>query len=134
MPLPLAGHLNSAPVFGEVRCTRSLVLYVCFVDHCLSFVLFLLAIVLSVLLRYTDCDYPFDIVKFFLHLWTSALQIVSCMLYAICTYYPLCIIWSIGLSMPLRWTITFHSSVCCNREDDLDCCTVHVVFPGIYPD
>jgi hypothetical protein len=32
--------------------TRSLVLCVCFVDRCLSFVLFLLATVLSVLLRY----------------------------------------------------------------------------------
>jgi hypothetical protein len=36
------------------RCvTRSLVLCVCFVDRCLSFVLFLLAIVLSILLQYT---------------------------------------------------------------------------------
>jgi hypothetical protein len=33
------------------------VLYVCFVGHCLSFCTFLLAIVLSVL-RYTDFDYP----------------------------------------------------------------------------
>jgi hypothetical protein len=40
-----------------VRVSRSLVLYVCFVDRCLYFVLFLLAIVLSVLLRYTDSDY-----------------------------------------------------------------------------
>jgi hypothetical protein len=31
------------------------------------FVLFLLAIVLSVLLRYTDSDYPFGIFKLFLH-------------------------------------------------------------------
>jgi hypothetical protein len=36
--------------FSGVRVTRSLVLCVCFVDHCLSFHLFLLAIVLSVLL------------------------------------------------------------------------------------
>jgi len=47
-------HLRSPPVFSGVRVTRSLVLYVCFVDLCLSFcTLFLLAIVLSVLLRYT---------------------------------------------------------------------------------
>jgi hypothetical protein len=32
---------------------------------CTSFVLFLLAIVLSVLLRYTDSDYPFGILKLF---------------------------------------------------------------------
>ena len=30
-------HLNSPPVFSGVRVTRSLVLYVCFVDRCLSF-------------------------------------------------------------------------------------------------
>ena len=46
-------HLSSPPVFSGVRVTRSLVLYVCFVDRCLSVVLFLLAIALSVL-RYTD--------------------------------------------------------------------------------
>jgi hypothetical protein len=49
------------------RCvTRSLVLCVCFVDRCLSFVLFLLAIVLSVL-QYTDSDYPFDYLQTLLH-------------------------------------------------------------------
>ena len=37
----------------------------CFVDRC-PFVLFLLAIVLSVLLRFTDYDYPFAIFKLFL--------------------------------------------------------------------
>jgi hypothetical protein len=36
-----------------------------------NFVLFLLAIVLSVLLRYTDSDYPFDIFKLFLWLRTK---------------------------------------------------------------
>jgi hypothetical protein len=52
--LTLPEHLNSPLVFSGVRVTRSLVLYVCFVDRCLSFCIFLLAIVLSVLLRYTD--------------------------------------------------------------------------------
>jgi hypothetical protein len=46
-----------------VRGSRSLVLCECFVDRCLSF--FFLAIVLSVLLRYTDSDYPFGIFKLF---------------------------------------------------------------------
>ena len=55
----LPEHLSSPPVFSGVRVTRSLVVNVCFVDHCLSFILFLLAIVLSVLLPYTDSDYPF---------------------------------------------------------------------------
>jgi hypothetical protein len=36
----IPGHLSSLPVFSGVRVTRSLVLYVCFVDRCLSFCLF----------------------------------------------------------------------------------------------
>jgi hypothetical protein len=47
-------HPSSVPVFSGVCVTRSLVLCVCFVDHCLSF----FAIVLSVL-RFTDSYYPF---------------------------------------------------------------------------
>jgi len=57
--LTLAEHMSSHPVFSVVRVT---VLWVCFVDRCLSF--FLLAIVLSVL-RFTDSDYPFGIFKLF---------------------------------------------------------------------
>ena len=64
--LTLRDHLSSASVFSEVRVTRFLALCVCFVDRCLSFFLFLLKIVLSVLLRFTDSDYPFDIFKLFL--------------------------------------------------------------------
>jgi hypothetical protein len=48
--LTLPEHMSSPPVFSGVRVTRSLVLHVCFVDRCLPFCLFLLAIVLSVLL------------------------------------------------------------------------------------
>jgi hypothetical protein len=55
---------SSPPVFSGVRVTRSLVLYVCFVDNCLSFCPFHLAIVLSVL-RITDSDYSFGIYKLF---------------------------------------------------------------------
>jgi len=44
-----AQHLRSRSVVSGVRVARSLVLCVMFVDHCLTF--FLLAIVLSVLLR-----------------------------------------------------------------------------------
>ena len=47
--------------------TRSLVLCVCFVDRCLSFCTFLLVIVLSILLRLTDSDYPFGIFKLFFY-------------------------------------------------------------------
>jgi hypothetical protein len=35
--LTLPDHLSSPPVFSGVRVTRSLVLYVCLVDRCLSF-------------------------------------------------------------------------------------------------
>ena len=56
-------HLNSSPVFSGVRVTRSLVLYVYFVDRCLSFCTF------SSVLRYTDSDYPFGIFKLFLTLY-----------------------------------------------------------------
>ena len=37
---PLSEHLSSPPVFSGVRVTRSFVLYVCFVDRCLSFCTF----------------------------------------------------------------------------------------------
>jgi hypothetical protein len=58
--------MSSSLVFSGVRVTRSLILCVCFVDRCLSFVLFFMAIVLSVFLRYTDSDYPFSVFKLFL--------------------------------------------------------------------
>ena len=38
--LILPEHLSSPPVFSGGRVTRSLVLYVCFVDRCLSFCTF----------------------------------------------------------------------------------------------
>ena len=38
--LNLPEHLSSPPVFSEVRVTQSLVLYVCFVDRCLSCCIF----------------------------------------------------------------------------------------------
>jgi hypothetical protein len=56
---------SSPPVFSGVRVTRSYVLYVCLVDR-YHFVLVLLSIVLFVLLRYTDSDYPVGIFKLFL--------------------------------------------------------------------
>jgi len=63
--------------FGGVRVGQSFVLVEfvlgnllfsvqCFVDRCLSFVLFLLAIILSVLLRLTASNNRFGIFKLFL--------------------------------------------------------------------
>ena len=57
----LPEHLSSPVVFNVVRVTQSLVLCVYFVDPLfvlLYFLFLFLAIVLSVLLRYTDSDYP----------------------------------------------------------------------------
>jgi hypothetical protein len=38
--LTLPEHLSSPPVFSGVRVTQSLVVYVCFLDRCLSFCTF----------------------------------------------------------------------------------------------
>ena len=38
--LTLPEHMSSPPAFSGVRVTQSLVLYVCFVDRCLSFCTF----------------------------------------------------------------------------------------------
>ena len=59
-----AAHMSSPLVLSGVRVTRSLVLCVMFCGS--VFDLFLLAIVLSVLLRFTNSDYPFGIFKLFL--------------------------------------------------------------------
>ena len=64
--LTLPEHLSSPPVFIGVRVTRSLVLYVFCRSLFVPLYLFLLAIVLSVLLRYTDSDFPFGTFKLFL--------------------------------------------------------------------
>ena len=63
----LLEHLISPPVFSGVRVTRSFVLCVCFLDRCFALCPFsLLAIVLSVLRRYTNSDYLFGIFIFFI--------------------------------------------------------------------
>jgi len=57
--ITLQEHLSYPPVFSGVRVVRSLVFSMMF---CRSFfVLVLLTTVLSVLLRFTDSDYPFNI-------------------------------------------------------------------------
>jgi hypothetical protein len=68
---PSGAHVFT-PVFNGVRCTRSLVLCVCFVDRCLSFCTFSFGhcVVCSSYLRIliTDSDYSFGIFKLFLYL------------------------------------------------------------------
>ena len=58
-------HMSLPPVFSGVRVIRSSILYLCFVDHCCPFVLFILAILLPVFLLYTNSDYPFGIFELF---------------------------------------------------------------------
>jgi len=60
----LPEHLSSPPVFRGIRVNRSLVLYVCFVDRCLSFCTF--SFCHYVVCSYTDSDCPFGIFKLFL--------------------------------------------------------------------
>ena len=62
--LTLPVHPSSPPDFSGVHPTRSIVF--CVVFYRSLFVLFLLAIVLSILLWYTDFDYPLGIFKLFL--------------------------------------------------------------------
>jgi len=55
-------------IVSSVSVTRYLISCLCFVDRCLSFCTFSFGVtVLSVILRYTDSDYPFGICKLFLH-------------------------------------------------------------------
>ena len=63
----LPEDMNSLPVYSGVRVTRSLVF--CAVVCILFFVLLHFAIGLSVLVRFTDSDYPFGIANIFFHMW-----------------------------------------------------------------
>ena len=67
----LPEHTSSPLDFSGVRVTWCIVLYVCLVDRCLCpFVLFHLAIVLSVLLSFGHCVVcSSSIYGFWLHLW-----------------------------------------------------------------
>jgi hypothetical protein len=68
-----SGAPEFIPGFSGVRVTQSLVLCTCIFCRSLFVLLsfFFLAIVLSVLLRFTDSDYPFGIFKLFLYSWIT---------------------------------------------------------------
>jgi hypothetical protein len=78
-----SGAPEFTPMFSGFRVTRSLVLYVCFVDRYLSFCPFSLTIVSSVRLRFMDSDYPFGIFK---------LSLVFRMVIFVCLFVFLCFI------------------------------------------
>jgi len=69
--LTLPEHLSSPPVFSGIRVTGSLVLCLYFIRS----LFVLLATMLSVLLRYTESDYPFGIFKLFLQYSFNIVQI-----------------------------------------------------------
>ena len=66
--LTLPQHLSSLPVFSRIRVTRSFVLYVFFVDRCLSFCIcfFWTLCYLFFFDLWILIDYPFGIFKLFL--------------------------------------------------------------------
>ena len=85
----LPEHQSSSPVFNGVRV--SLVFCVVF---CISlFVLFLLAIVLSVLIRFTDSDYTFGIFKLVLTNVYRTLQICYVVISYQCHRSHVVIVW-----------------------------------------
>ena len=61
----LPEHPRSSPVFSVVRVVRSLVFCIMFCRSLFVLLSFFVAIVLYVILRYTDSDDPFGIFKFF---------------------------------------------------------------------
>jgi hypothetical protein len=65
--LTLPQHMSSPPVFIGVRVTRSLALYVCFVDHYLSFCNFSFGHCVVCSSSIYVSDYPFGIFKLVLN-------------------------------------------------------------------
>jgi hypothetical protein len=84
--LTLPEHLSSPPVLSAVRVTRSLVLYICFVDRPLNFFFSpLCALVLS-------SGYPFGIVKLYLRKQLSVVsRIADFLLWCLCWVLLPCI-------------------------------------------
>jgi hypothetical protein len=66
----LPSHLNSHPIYIEIRVSRSLVF---FVVLCRSWFVLVLLVIILYILWYTSSDYPFDIFKFFF--WLLLYQI-----------------------------------------------------------
>jgi hypothetical protein len=122
-------HLNSPLVFSGICVTRFLVLCVCFVDCCLSLCSFHFTIVLSVLLLFTDSDYPFGIFwplccPFFFYLQILITPLVSFGHCVVCSssiyrfWLPLWYLLVIVLSVLLRYTDSYCPfsifwSLCC---------------------
>jgi hypothetical protein len=113
----LPEQLSSPPVFSGVRVTRSLVLYVCFVDRCLSFCVFLLAIVLSVLLSIGHCVVCSSVFWPLCCLFFCLLAIVLCVLLSfghcvVCSsvFWPLCCVFFFNIRILNNPLVSSNSS------------------------
>jgi hypothetical protein len=124
--------MSSPPVFSGVRVTRSLVLYICFVDRCLSFYTFsfhhcvvcssvfwplcclffcLLAIVLSVLLSFGHCVVcSSSIYGFWLPLWY--LQTLLFIVSGVFLYDKSCVLIANMPSMYMNLLLLLKTTVC----------------------
>ena len=80
--LTLSDHFSSLSFFSGVRVTRSLVLYVCFVDRYLSFCTFSFGHCVFCSSLIYDSDYSFGIFKLFLLLVNCTTFLVDCTFYS----------------------------------------------------
>ena len=99
--LTLPEHLSSPPVFSGSFVARYLVFCVMFCR--LLFVLFLLAIVLYILLRFTTSGYTFGNFKLFLLDSCQFTEAVNVLFIFIFTYQLLCN--AVNLSSDFSWSI-----------------------------
>jgi hypothetical protein len=100
--LSLPEHLSSPPVFSGVRVTRSLVLYVCFVDRCLFFCTFSFGhcVVCS------SSIYGFWFFKLFLILWErDGLCLCNQCLSPLMLWVHLLILWKQFSSFLWQWNV-----------------------------
>ena len=123
----LQGHLRLLPVF-----TRSLVVCACFLNVVCHVVSFLLAIVLSVLLRYADSDYQFGIFKLFPHPVFSGVcvtrglvvYLMLCWSVCICVFFLLNIVLSVDFRLMINTVV---SSNVFSYEYLLQCSVIYFV-------
>ena len=84
--LTVQKHMSPPPVYSGVRVTRSLVFYVVLCRSVCPCVLFLLAIVLSVLLRFTASNYLFGFCHMIMSICSS--QYLICISYLVLLNAP----------------------------------------------
>jgi hypothetical protein len=106
--ITLLEHPSSPPIISGVRVIRSLVLCIMYCGS--LFVLFLLAIVLFVLLLFTDSDYPFGIFKLFLPHINTIYTFWNLKMHLYYVYYDKCY-WIMHFFMVVYMSLTCNSSI-----------------------